>query len=258
VSPQSSPRGPSQAPIRILIVDDHDVVREGLVAALSNDRRYEVVGTIANATDAIRCAKRTLPDVALVDLRLPDAFGSDLCRKLVALLPSIRVVIFTTYLSEETVREALAAGAAAYLTKTGGLGELRRVLDELGPGDRAGGSAGPSQIVQKLHEVAISQAGGGGPTPQQRRVLELAAEGLTNDEIGVRLLISESTVRFHLQKMKAKLGARSKTELIARAIRSGLIAPAEEDLSAVQSAKAERQFGPAPVPHIRGTGQRRA
>jgi DNA-binding NarL/FixJ family response regulator len=241
-----------------MIVDDHDVVREGLVAALSNDRRYEVVGTISNATEAIRCAKRTLPDVALVDLRLPDAIGSDLCRKLVALLPSIRVVIFTTYLSEETVREALAAGAAAYLTKTGGLGELRRVLDELGPGDRVGGSAGPSQIVQKLHEVAVSQAGGGGPTPQQQRVLELAAEGLTNDEIGVRLLISESTVRFHLQNMKAKLGARSKTELIARAIRSGVIAPAEEDLSAVPSAKAERQLGPSPVPHIRGTGQRRA
>jgi DNA-binding NarL/FixJ family response regulator len=258
VSPQSAPLGPSQAPIRILIVDDHDVVREGLVAALGNDRRYEVVGTISNATEAIRCAKRTLPDVAVVDLRLPDAIGSDLCRKLVALLPSIRVVIFTTYLSEETVREALAAGAAAYLTKTGGLAELRRVLDELGPGDRAGGSAGPSQIVQKLHEVAISQAGGGGPTPQQQRVLELAAEGLTNDEIGVRLLISESTVRFHLQKMKAKLGARSKTELIARAIRSGLIAPAEEDLTAVRSAEAVRQFGPAPVPHIRGTGPRRA
>src|SRR5205809_967147 len=137
--------------MRILIVDDHEVVREGLVGALGPNPRHEVVGAVATAADAIRRAKRTLPEAALLDLR--------------------------------------------------------------------------------LHDMASSHIGTGVPTPQQQHVLELAADGLTNGAIGARLLISESTVRFHLQNMKVKLGARSKTDLIARAIRAGMISPAEEDVA---------------------------
>jgi DNA-binding NarL/FixJ family response regulator len=113
------------------------------------------------------------------------------------------------------------------VTKSAGLTELRRVLARIedAPGDSQ--PEGASQIVEQLHRIAHANAGGAGPTPQQQRVLELAAEGLTNEQIGARLFISESTVRFHLQKLKAKLGARSKTELIARAIRKGLLSPDE-------------------------------
>jgi DNA-binding NarL/FixJ family response regulator len=215
--------------MRLLIVDDHEIVREGLVSALAPDPRYEVVAAVATAGEAMRWAKRTVPEVALVDLRLPDMTGTDLSRALRSVLPSIRVIVLTSYLSEETVKEAIDAGAVAYVTKAAGLSELRRVLDEVSRLDRGPAPQGPSQIVRRLHDLASSHFGIDVPTPQQQQVLDLAAQGLTNDAIGARLYISESTVRFHLQNMKTKLGARSKTELIARAIRAGIIAPANED-----------------------------
>jgi DNA-binding NarL/FixJ family response regulator len=213
--------------MRILIVDDHEVVREGLVAALSSDANHEVVAVASTAEEGVRRAKQTLPDVALVDFRLPDMSGIDLCRRMRQNFPSMALVMLTSYLSEDTVRDAIQAGATGYVTKSAGLTELRRVLARIedAPGDSR--PVGASQIVEQLHRIAHANAGGAGPTPQQQRVLELAAEGLTNEQIGARLFISESTVRFHLQKLKAKLGARSKTELIARAIRKGLISPDE-------------------------------
>lgn len=214
--------------MRILIVDDHEVVREGLRASLSADPRFEVVGTAETAQAALTVARRTLPDVALVDLRLPDASGEDLTRELRAKFPSTAVIILTTYLSEETVRGALAAGAAAYVTKAAGLPEVRAAIERvMEDGPAAADTSGPL-IVKQLHELVASRMTEVMPTPQQERVLELAAQGFTNQEIGARLFISESTVRFHVQKLKAKFAARTKTELIAKAIRTGFIAPAGE------------------------------
>jgi DNA-binding NarL/FixJ family response regulator len=213
--------------MRILIVDDHEVVREGLVAALSSDANREVVAVASTAEEGVRRAKQTLPDVALVDFRLPDMSGIELCRHMRQNFPSMALVMLTSYLSEDTVRDAIQAGVTGYVTKSAGLTELRRVLARIEDAPGATHPDGASQIVEQLHRIAHANAGGAGPTPQQQRVLELAAEGLTNEQIGARLFISESTVRFHLQKLKAKLGARSKTELIARAIRKGLISPDE-------------------------------
>ncbi|MCW2985371.1 MAG: response regulator transcription factor [Conexibacter sp.] len=214
--------------MRILIVDDHEVVREGLKASLSADPRLEVVGTSATAADALALARRTLPDIAVVDLRLPDMTGEDLTRALRERFPSTAVIILTTYLSEETVRSCLQAGAAAYVTKAAGLPELRAAIDRVMAGTvQQDANAGP-QIVKQLHELVAGRMLEAMPTPQQERVLELAAQGLTNHEIGARLFISESTVRFHVQKLKAKFAARTKTELIAKAIRTGFIAPAGE------------------------------
>lgn len=214
--------------MRVLIVDDHEVVREGLRASLATDPRLEVVGTAETGQGALEVARRTLPDIALVDLRLPDMSGEDLTRQLRARFPSTAVIILTTYLSEETVRSALDAGAHAYVTKAAGLPELRAAIDRVMGGDRSvDGTTGP-QIVKQLHELVAGRMTEAMPTPQQERVLELAAQGFTNHEIGARLFISESTVRFHVQKLKAKFGARTKTELIAKAIRTGYIAPAGE------------------------------
>lgn len=214
--------------MRIMIVDDHQIVREGVRATLSSDPRIDVVGEASTGKEALRCVRRTLPDVALVDLRLPDMRGEDLTRELVRDFPDTSVIILTTYLSEETVRGALDAGAVAYVTKAAGLRELLGAIERVMEGDCApGASAGP-QIVKQLHAVVNDRMSGALPTPQQERVLELAAQGFTNQEIGSRLFISESTVRFHVQKLKGKFEARTKTELIAKAIRTGFIAPAGE------------------------------
>jgi|SRR5581483_1410694 len=214
--------------MRILIVDDHEIVREGVRSVLSVDPRFEVVGEAASAKEALQCARRTLPDVALVDLRLPDMRGEELTREFTRHFPETRVVILTTYLSEETVRDALAAGAAGYVTKAAGLPELKSALERVMEGGEAPGTAAGPQIVKQLHSLVSARMSAVSPTPQQERVLELAAQGFTNSEIGERLFISESTVRFHVQKLKAKFAARTKTELIAKAIRTGFIAPAEE------------------------------
>jgi DNA-binding NarL/FixJ family response regulator len=213
---------------RLLIVDDHEVVREGLAAALSADPRFEIVSPAATGKEALQRARQTLPDIALVDLRLPDMRGEDLTRELRRRFPSTAVIILTTYLGEGTVRAALEAGASAYVTKAAGLPELRAAIERVLDDDDSGTGAAP-QIVKQLHAVVASRMDDAIPTPRQEAVLELAAQGMTNGEIGERLYISESTVRFHVQKLKEKFSARTKTELIAKAIRTGFIAPALED-----------------------------
>lgn len=211
----------------ILVVDDHELVREGLLATLRD--RYDIVGAVATGADALRVARETRPDVALVDLRLPDIRGDELCRMLKSENVETAVVILTTYVSDETVRQALQAGASAYITKAAGLPELLTALRALEEGRNVVDPAVAPQIVTKLHALVARRMDVVPLTPQQESVLELAAQGLTNQEIGKRLYISESTVRFHLQKLKSKFEARSKTDLIARAIRSGAISPAGED-----------------------------
>ena len=210
---------------RVLIVDDHDVVREGLCAALP-EPQYDVVGLAGTGADALALARESAPDVVLIDLRLPDMSGEDLCQTLRQEFPNLALVILTTYVSEETVRRTLQAGATAYVTKSAGINELLLVLEDIRV-DRQDGLEEP-QIVKVLHELVSGRKSAALLTPQQEAVLELAAQGFTNREIGDRLFISESTVRFHLQKLKGKFGARNKGDLIATAIRRGAIAPAEE------------------------------
>jgi DNA-binding NarL/FixJ family response regulator len=217
--------------VRIIIVDDHEIVREGLIATLAASAELTVVGAAATGRDAVTLARRAQPDVALVDLRLPDMSGDDVCRELLRMMPSMAVVILSTYLSEEAVRSALRAGAAGYVTKAAGVSKLREVLHGIrhGSGERPQTHQAP-QIVKQLHDLVSEREGGLRATPQQERVLELAAQGLTNREVGERLFISESTVRFHIQKLKESTCARTRTELIAKAIHAGLIPPAPEDL----------------------------
>jgi DNA-binding NarL/FixJ family response regulator len=214
--------------VRIMIVDDHEIVREGVRASLSRTPGIEVVAEASTGREALRCVRQKLPDIALVDLRLPDMRGEDLTRELSRDFPGTRVIILSTYLSEETVRGALQAGASAYVTKSAGLEELLAAIARVGAGYGARGPGTGPQIVKQLHALVTERMSGTTPTPQQERVLELAAQGFTNHEIGDRLFISESTVRFHVQKLKAKFEARTKTELIAKAIRTGFIAPARE------------------------------
>jgi DNA-binding NarL/FixJ family response regulator len=221
--------------VRIIIVDDHEIVREGLLATLAASPDLHVVGAAATGRTAVELARRVTPEVALVDLRLPDMSGNDVCRELLRVVPSMAVIMLSTYLSEEAVRSALSAGAAGYVTKAAGVSKLREVLHGL----RGDAAARPQihhapQIVKQLHELVAEREGGIRATPQQERVLELAAQGLTNRQVGERLFISESTVRFHIQKLKETTCARTRTELIAKAIRAGMIAPAAEDLRAVR------------------------
>ncbi|WP_182481309.1 response regulator transcription factor [Nocardioides immobilis] len=214
--------------VRILIVDDHEVVREGLSSVLASDPRYEVVGTAENGRSALEIAARTRPQVAIVDFRLPDMSGDEVCRQLLRARPDLRVIMLSSYLNERLVRQALTAGAAGYLTKGSGLAALRKTLDEVIIEHRSAAPHDAPQIVQQLHDLLSKQVATAPPTPQQQAVLDLAADGLTYHEIGARLFISESTVRFHIQNLKNRFGARSKTDLIAKAIQAGYVQPPDE------------------------------
>lgn len=212
-------------PIRLIVVDDHEVVREGLVAALAADPRFDVTAEAGTAAEAFVALRRGSPDIAVLDLRLPDMPGEQLCREVLQRSPRTRVVMLSSYASEDAVRSALDAGASAYVSKSAGLADLRDVLQRVAD---EGPDPASRQIVEELHRLLVRRDDDLRPTPRQERVLDLAAEGLTYHEIGERLFISESTVRFHMQKLKTKFGARSKTDLIAKAIRAGVIAPPTE------------------------------
>jgi DNA-binding NarL/FixJ family response regulator len=214
--------------MRICIVDDHEVVREGLRATLPTDPDIEIACEAASGAEALREVRRTLPDVVLTDYRLADMPGDELCAQIRSAFPGVAVVILTTYLSEDVVQRAFDAGAAGFVTKAAGLDELRRVLGVVAKGDDARVSGGTSAMVQHLYAAARDHAEEPRLTPQQERVLELAADGLTYAQIGTRLHVSESTVRFHVQRLKEKLGVNTKAELIAIAIRSALIPPGRD------------------------------
>lgn len=213
--------------IRTVVVDDHEVVREGLVAALAADQDIRIVGQAATGVDAVAEVLRLKPDVALIDLRLPDVSGHVLCAELRRKCPRTAIVVLSTYLNESAVRDALAAGASAYVSKAAGIAELRAAIRRVGAGpvERPLDS---SQIVEQLKGL-IAVRSADGLSSHQRRILELAQEGLTDAEIGKRMCISRSTVRFHLQKLKAQLGARSKTELVVLALKAGIINAPEDE-----------------------------
>jgi len=226
------PRSRTRAPAptrRLVLVDDHEVVREGLVAVLAQDPRFEIVGSASTGREAVEVVRRTRPDVAILDLRLPDTPGDALCRELRALLPDLAVIVLSSYLTEESVRASIDAGASAYVTKAAGIAELRDALARTAPdADECRSRMTVSQIIGRLQQFVEERADGDAPTPQQARVLQLASEGLTYREIARRLVLSEATVRFHIQNLKVKYAATSKTDLVVRAIRQGVVTPSQE------------------------------
>lgn len=217
--------------MRVGIVDDHEVVREGLRAALHFPPDVEVVGEAGSGADALRMVRRTLPDVMLADFRLPDMTGGELCTLIRRGFPSTAVVILTTYLSEDVVQRSFDAGAAGFVTKAAGLEELRRVLDQVSRTGTAVVAGGASALVQSLYQTACQASANPRLTPRQESVLELAAAGCTYPQISKRLHISESTVRFHVHRLKDKLEVSTKAELIARAVSSALITPGSDGSS---------------------------
>lgn len=215
-------------PIRVLIADDQRVVREGLTLVLGLLRDVEVVGAASDGVEAVALATRLRPDIVLMDLRMPRCDGVEAIRLLRERDPGIRVVVLTTYSDDRSVLDALRAGARGYLTKDAGGAEiheaLRQVLDDQAAIDPA---------VQRHLVDAIATTPGvpappappaypDGLTPREAEVLSLIAGGLSNGEIAARLVISEGTVKSHVNRLLAKIGARDRAQAVAYAYRHGL------------------------------------
>lgn len=209
--------------MRLLVVDDHEVVREGLVNALT-DEHLEVVGSAGSGAEALEFTAGKSCDAAVVDLRLPDMSGTELVARLREAHPELLIVVLSTYLSPEVVLACLDAGADDYVTKAAGIRELKRALLKLR--DAPGGQRPcADEILDRLSPYSARRTAGASLTEQQTRVLVQAAKGLTNVEIARHLYLSESTIRFHVQNLKAILGARTRAQLTVKAAQLGLIQP---------------------------------
>jgi two-component system, NarL family, response regulator LiaR len=206
-------------PIRVLIVDDHAVVREGLRAFLELQDGLDVIGEAGDGREAIEKAERVRPNVILMDLVMPRLDGVEAMRELREQVPAARVIVLTSFLDDERLVPALRAGAAGYLLKNVEPQELARAIRLADAGEAMIDPAVAARLVDALVEVG----GDEGPklTPREQEVLELIGRGLANKRIALELGIAEKTVKTHVSHVLAKLGVSDRTQAALYVERSG-------------------------------------
>jgi NarL family two-component system response regulator LiaR len=206
--------------IRILVVDDHELARRGLATFLRAFDDLELAGEAADGEEAIRECERVHPDVVLMDLKMPGVDGVKATRIIRDRFPDIQVIALTSFQGEGLVQRALQAGAIGYLLKNVSAEELAAAI-------RAANVGRPTLAPEAAHDLVQSVskpfAPGQDLTGREREILTLMTEGLNNKEIARRLVVSESTVKFHVSNILAKLGASSRTEAVARAMEHHLV-----------------------------------
>lgn len=207
--------------IRVLIVDDHQMMAEGVRAALESEPDIEVVAMAGTAADAVARAEETLPDVVLMDFRLPDRDGSQATLDVRAAVPGVAVVMLTGFGDDATLTRAIDAGCAGFVHKTA---DIDTVVDAVRRA-RAGEPVFSAEDLSKLvrHLRGDTAPVGGDLTARELEVLQLLAEGVTTDALAERLYISKHTARSHVRNILAKLGAHSKLEAVAIAARAGIV-----------------------------------
>jgi DNA-binding NarL/FixJ family response regulator len=204
--------------IRVLLVDDHPVVREGIAAVLERERDIEVVGAAATLDEGLKLAAKLLPDVVLLDLRLPDADSDDGVARFAAVRRGI--VVFTAHDADEDVFRAIHSGARGYLLKGSPAAEIAQSIRQV----HAGESYVSPRIATKLVKSTTQPRGRMGLlSPRERGVLRLIAAGLSNRQIAETLSISERTVKFHVTAIFNKLGAENRAQAVAVAAARGLL-----------------------------------
>jgi DNA-binding NarL/FixJ family response regulator len=205
--------------IRVFLLDDHEVVRRGVRDLLESEGDIDVVGEASSAAEALVRVPAVKPDVAVLDVRLPDGDGVSVCRELRSQLPDLRCLMLTSFADDEALFDAILAGAAGYVLKqvrgADILGAVRTVA--------AGGSlldpAATARVMVRMREQATAHDPLQGLSDQERRVLDLIGEGLTNRQIGERLFLAEKTVKNYVSNLLAKLGMQRRTQAAAFVVR---------------------------------------
>jgi DNA-binding NarL/FixJ family response regulator len=212
------------AKIRILVADDHPMLREGLVAVLGTQPDFEVVGEAANGSEVVRLTERLDPDVILLDLEMPEVDGVAALKGLREAGSGARTIVFTAYDTDERILSALRAGARGYLLKGASRGEIFEAIRTV----QSGGSLLQPAVTSRLLE-RIERGDGGALsnnlTSRELEVLALLARGRKNSEIATTLFIGERTVKFHVSSILDKLGAGNRTEAARIALQRGLVEP---------------------------------
>jgi len=208
--------------IRVLLADDHPVVREGLRGMLAAEPGIDVVGEAGSGDEVVTVARRLRPDVILMDLRMPHGDGVSAIERIAGHRPGARIVVLTTYDTDADILRAVEAGATGYLLKDTPRAELIRAIRAAARGETVLAPAVAGRLMTRMR----------GPRPEalsaaQTQVLALAARGMTNAEIGRALFISEATVKTHLVRACAKLGVSGRTAAVTRAIETGALPAAD-------------------------------
>lgn len=209
---------------RLMIVDDHEVVRMGLRAALDVEPDFTVVAEASSGAEAIEKARAHRPDIVLMDVRMDGMDGIEACRELRSAFPETRVLMLTSFAEEETVVAALLAGAAGYVLKNVARSRLLEALRSVARGESLLDSRVTRGVVEKLVSSRVGQSEEEGElTAREREVLVLIAEGATNKEIAAKLVVSENTARNHVSHILGKLGFSRRSEAAAYAVKKGLV-----------------------------------
>lgn len=204
--------------IRVLVADDHAVVRAGIVALLSAEPDIEVVGEAVDGEEAVERALALRPDLVVMDVRMPRLTGDAATARIRAQADEVRVLVLTTYESDASILSAIEAGASGYLLKAAPADELIAGVRSVAAGEVALSPAIAAQLVARMREPAPATL-----TPRETEVLRLVADGLSNREIGERLFLGESTVKTHLLRTFEKLGVNDRTRAVTLAMQRGLI-----------------------------------
>ena len=203
--------------LRLVIVDDHEIVRQGLVALLDRRAGFQVVAEAGTVAEAVEQARRFEPDIVVMDVRLPDGSGIEACREIRAELSGTRVVMLTSYPDEEAVLSAIVAGAAGYLLKQIRARDLVTALEAVGRGESLLDPAVTEKVLERIRRIAL-----GGQTDelavltsQERKILMLVAEGKTNKEIASDVFLSDKTVKNYVSSILSKLNLERRAQAAA-------------------------------------------
>lgn len=201
--------------IRVLLADDHPLLREGLVTVINSEHDMNVAGEASSGAEALKAFRELRPDVTLLDLRLPDMDGVEVTKAIRKDFPNARIVILTTYLTDEYIHQALKAGAQGYLLKTVPKAEFLATIRAVHSGYRRMSPEVANRLAGGIQHVSL--------TPRELEVLRLIVRGSSNKEIGSELKITESTVKYHINMILSKLGVSDRTQAATAALQRGLV-----------------------------------
>ena len=203
------------APTTLLVVDDHEVVRQGLVALLDRRAGFQVVAEAGTAAEAVEQARRFRPDLVVMDVRLPDGSGIEACRDIRSELPETRVVMLTSYPDEDAVLAAIVAGASGYLLKQVRARDLVAALETVAAGGSLLDPAVTGKVLDRMRRIATDDDELAALTQQERKILALVAEGKTNKEIAADVFLSDKTVKNYVSSILAKLNLERRAQAAA-------------------------------------------
>ncbi|MBJ8341285.1 response regulator transcription factor [Antrihabitans sp. YC3-6] len=198
--------------IKVFLVDDHEVVRRGLANLLEDDPELTVIGEAGTVSQALARIPALRPDVAVLDLQLPDGNGVELCRELLSQLPDLRCLMLTSFTDEQAMLDAILAGASGYVVKDIRGMELAKAVKDVGAGKSLLDNRAAATLMAKLRAKTDEPGPLAGLTDQERTLLSLLGEGLTNRQIAARMFLAEKTVKNYVSRLLAKLGMERRTQ----------------------------------------------